>query len=288
MLYFLYFRGGYAAIWNQKCWAFITIPVSMPPTRLESTEPLLVPISRRVSWRWRSFRFKNFLETQFTNHKQKNTHTDTHTHTDLPLKTNTHTHTHLFNGIYYVAANISYRPTFRKLFRPKIHKNRQRKTVNLHVVEPTLPYGIHETLQKSRLGGFGVAFGGAWVSKFFWILALSFRMCFCLILILVGRMSQRSQVVYLIPYINSTIHSGSENCGKVKVRLWDPKAWKWVGSLFHWLHIATKGQWVVLLIHLLKLTTRPRKKAGCEMIHSILWPWQFLVSELFIFGRFMY
>lgn len=99
MLYFLYFRGGYAAIWNQKCWAFITIPVSMPPTRLESTEPLLVPISRRVSWRWRSFRFKNFLETQFTNHKQQNTHTDTHTHTDLPLKTNTHTHIFLMGSI---------------------------------------------------------------------------------------------------------------------------------------------------------------------------------------------
>ena len=113
MLYFLYFRGGYAAIWNQKCWAFITIPVSMPPSRLESTEPLLVPISLRVSWRWRSFRFKNFLETQFTNHKKQNTHT----HTD------THTHTCLMGS--YVAANISNIPTFRKLFRPKIHKNRR-------------------------------------------------------------------------------------------------------------------------------------------------------------------
>ena len=113
MLYFLYFRGGYAAIWNQKCWAFITIPVSMPPSRLESTEPLLVPISLRVSWRWRSFRFKNFLETQFTNHKN----TNTHTHTD------THTHTCLMGS--YVAANISNIPTFRKLFRPKIHKNRR-------------------------------------------------------------------------------------------------------------------------------------------------------------------
>lgn len=44
--------------------------------RLESTEPFLVPISLRVSkyWRWRSYRFKNFLETQFSYTNNK-THT---------------------------------------------------------------------------------------------------------------------------------------------------------------------------------------------------------------------